>query len=510
MMFSGFGRGWLVAASFVGLLLVNYPARATQTTEFQVVVCNVENLFDMDGTALFDDYKPEVYPPSHLLTKLQNHAEIMAMVNGGAGPDIILYQELEADQTPGSQPFDFDQFLLQFADKKLADMLTPPLSADVEDLPSGAFLLKALQEQNLGNYHVAVADYRPDPTGRVVAHVNATFSRFPIRKATTHHTPGARGILEVEHDIDGSLLYTFNNHWKSGASDPESEPIREGNAKELRKRLDAVLAVDPRADIIIGGDFNSQHNQSEAYPEMRTTAIQGVLGSQGDEEKIRTTDDVVYNLWYELPEAKRGSDAYRDRWGTLMQLMLTRGVYDNHGIQYVDNSFEVLIHEGINAQIGTRLPIRWNPLGETGGGYSDHFPIMARFRKAVAGSNHEWMNLSDPSRDKRAANAGLAVDFPAVRSAKVPELGKFASDEEICSPKNLGHVFMIEGRISGERPLRIKVYEQEYNVWAFDVEMRKKIYDRLKVGQNVRFYGEISTHEGAWQFLVRDLSWLDE
>jgi len=509
-MVPGFVRRWLAAILLVSFSWSHLPALGMQSAEFQVVVCNVENLFDVDGTALFDDYKPEVYKPGHLLTKLQNHAKILAMVNEGAGPDIILFQELEADQTPGSQAFEFGQFLQQYGDKKLADMLAAPIAAEVKDLPAAAFLLKALQEEGLGQYQVTVAEYRPDPTGRVVAHVNATFSRFPIKKATTYHTPGARGILEVVHDVEGAMLYTYNNHWKSGASDPESEPIREGNARELRKRLDAVLVNDPNADIVIGGDFNSQYNQREAYPDMRTTGIQGVLGSQGDEEKIRSSGDLVYNLWFELPEAKRGSDVYQDHWGTLMQMMVTRGVYDNLGIQYIDNSFEALIHEGVNAQMGTRLPIRWNQLGDVGGGYSDHFPVAAKFRKVAAATERQWLPLTNPGRDALSGGASRSVDFRAVKSANVPPLRKFATDREICDPRNLGHVFLIEGRISGERPLRIKIYDQEYGIWAFDVEMRKKIYDRLQVGKTVRFYGELSTHEEKWQFVVRDLSWLDE
>ncbi|MBL8891275.1 MAG: hypothetical protein JNL67_14945 [Planctomycetaceae bacterium] len=487
------------------LVLAEHPA----SNDFTVVVCNVENLFDADGVSLFDDYKPEVYRPAHLLTKLQNHAEILAKVNEGRGPDIILFQELEADQTPGSREFDFEAFSKKYSDTTLESMLTGELSAEVKDLPAAAFLLKSLQDRGLGKYHVALAEYRQDPTGRVVAHINATFSRFPIQQASTHHTAGARGILEVQHEVGGAKLYTFNNHWKSGASDAESERIREGNAGELRRQLDRVLASDPTADVVIGGDFNSQYNQSDSYPDMRRTAIENVLGSQGHEEKIRSVDGLVYNLWYELPESQRFSDVFQDRWGTLMQMMLTRGVYDNQGIQYIDNSFEVLIHEGVNAQAGTKLPIRWNSMGDRGAGFSDHFPISARFRHVGTNSKSDWLALLNPSQGERVATPVRAVDFAAVHSAQVTELRELLSDNEISDPKNLGHVFLVEGKISGERPLRIQVFEKEYNIWAFDVELRKKIYERLKVGDRVRFFGEVSTHEGQWQFVVRDLSWLD-
>ena len=504
-------RRWLLTFGFVCCgILDSLPAQTETNSDFQVVVCNIENLFDADGIALFDDYKPELYRPAHLLIKLQNHAEILGKANGGAGPDIILFQELEADQTPASEPFDAAKFLEKYKSAKLAEMLSEPLKAEFRDLPSYAFLLKALHEQGLGAYQVAVGEYRPDPTGRVVAHVNATFSRFPIKRSLTHHTPGARGILEVVHDVDGTDLYTFNNHWKSGASDVDSEGIREGNARTLRARLDKVLAANPNADIVMGGDFNSQYNQREANPAMQTTALQSVLGSQGDELKIRTAGNLVYNLWHELPESQRGSDVFQNKWGTLMQMMVTRGVYDKDGVQYVDNSFQVLIDEGLNAQMGSRTPVRWNRVGDTGGGYSDHFPVAAKFRRLGNTGDRQFTDLANPSLGARIEISNRAVDYTTVRLAKIPAITQFKTDSEICNPKNLGHVFMMEGQISGERPLRMKVHDQEYNIWAFDVEMRKKIYERLLVGQSVKFIGEVGIHEGNWQVIVRDLSWLEE
>lgn len=493
--------------------VVAVPSAAGQVVsaaeEFTVVVYNVENLFDVDGVALFEDYGPELYRARHVLRKVQNHARVLTEINGGRGPDIILFQELEADQTPGSTPFDWRQFQAKHGDTGLEAMLREPLRDEVKDLPAEAFLWKALQEAGLGEYHVAVGEYRPDPTGRVVAHVNATFSRFPIREQRTHHTLGARGILEVVHEIGGSTLTTFNNHWKSGASDSESEQIRWGNAETLRRRLEVLLAADPLADILLGGDFNSQHNQSEAYADMPKTAINTILGSQGDELKIRDLDRLwLYNLWYELPVEERGSDVYRDQWGTLMQMLLTRGLYHPRGVHYVDNSFEVLILEGVNAQVGTRLPLRWSATESDGAGFSDHFPVVARFRLgANAADADEYLSLENPSRGEEVTEF-RRVDFGRVKGAEVPSLSRFANDDEIRQLEHLGQVFDITAEVSGERPFRVKVYEQEYNVWSFDVDMRREIYSRYQVGDPIRLIGEIGVHRGNWQFVVRDLGWL--
>ena len=130
-----------------------------------------------------------------------------------------------------------------------------------------------------------------------------------------------------------------------------TEKTRVENARTLRARVDEILRDDPHADIILGGDFNSQYNQHQRYPAMERTGIDDVLGARGDELGIRDARQApgLYNLWYELPTAERGSDTYRGEWGTLIQLIVSRGLYDRRGVQYVDNSFGVGRFPGLNA-----------------------------------------------------------------------------------------------------------------------------------------------------------------
>ena len=67
---------------------------------FMVVAYNVENLVDLDGITLFEDYQPARYSRAHALTKLQNIAHVIAQFEGGRGPDVLLLAELEGDFTP--------------------------------------------------------------------------------------------------------------------------------------------------------------------------------------------------------------------------------------------------------------------------------------------------------------------------------------------------------------------------------------------------------------------------
>jgi hypothetical protein len=86
----------------------------------------------------------------------------------------------------------------------------------------------------------------------------------------------------------------------------------------------------------------------------------------------------LYNLWYELPSSQRGSGLIDGRWTTFMQMILSRGLFDFNGVQYIDDSFEVAAFAGLNVNDEGR-PYRWSFKG-SGRGFSENFPLSARFR----------------------------------------------------------------------------------------------------------------------------------
>ncbi|MBX3419915.1 MAG: hypothetical protein KF752_00020 [Pirellulaceae bacterium] len=504
-------RTWLAFLASMVTLGGSTSLLVAQDDTFTVLCYNVENLFDIDGVALFDDYKPESYGPKHLLKKLENIAQVLSKVQAGRGPDIILFQELEADQTPSSQPTDYQAVLKQFANQNIRQVLTESAGKEIRDLPVEAFLLKTLHDAGLGPYHVVVGQYRPDPTGRTVAHVNATFSRFPIVHSQTHHTDGARGILEAVHQVGPQLLHTFNNHWKSGADDPESEKIRVNNAQVLRRRLDQVFVSEPLADVIIGGDFNSHYNQSERYHDMPQTAMNDVLGSQGDELAVQSRSaPKLYNLWYELPTDRRGSDVYRGYWGTLMQMIISSGMYDSTGLQYVDNSFTVAAFENLNAQPGTRAPLPWRMMDGTAGGFSDHLPIYARFRIVPPGATEQFMKLENPgSPTEGNPSQPLPVNYQAVTVNGLKLANSLGSDAALQTADYLGQILLVQATVSGEKPFRVRLFDHQYDVWSHDKDLRLKMYRKFQVGDAMNFIGELQVYKGEWQFVVHDTLWLD-
>ncbi|MFA5265781.1 MAG: endonuclease/exonuclease/phosphatase family protein [Opitutaceae bacterium] len=479
-----------------------------QARPFTVAVYNLENLFDIDGKSAYDEYQPEHYTAAHLRTKLENAGRVIALMGEGSkGPDIILFQEVELDQTPSASPLDCEVLIGRHEREPLSKLLSDPIPAYARDWPAEAWLLKALKERGLKGYRVIAGEDSasiPNEDGRGRAIKNVIFTRFPVRAVRNYPVPNARNIIEVLMDVDGHPLYVFSNHWKSGAGDPAMERIRMEGARVLRTRLNEILHADPHADIIVGGDFNSQYNQKQRNPKMPETAIGDVLRSQGNELAIRGPQADLYNLWFEVPESERGSDTFKKEWGTLVQLLVSRGLYDCNGVQYVDNSFRVAKYSGLN-EASDGMPIRWSLDGPSGAGFSDHFPIYARFVTVSDGAKDRWLELRNPSQGRTPSRV-FRVDSPAgdpASSATIPNPGANLRDGSFN-----GKLILVQGTAIAGKRLGVEFHDDKWEVYVPDAVLRDRLRASWKSGQKLRFYGQLGQYKGRWQFVIEDESWL--
>lgn len=471
------------------------PVVAEEPTTFTVVTYNVENLFDVDGVAMFGDYEqgktnsPAGYTRRKFLTKLETIAKVLATINDGAGPEIILFQELEADFTPESSVSDFDAFLSTYSDTTVAAMLGQAWSTEYAGYPAAAWLLKALSDAGLKAYELVDVPSHGMDSG--IAHSNAVYSKYPIVSVQRHRLDQARDILQAELDVDGHPLHVYVNHWKSGASDPRREPIRVGNAKVHRALLDAHLARDPSADIIVAGDLNSHYNHSILYPEIET-GINDVLGSQGS-ENFQGGD--LYNLWFELPPEERYSEVWRGRRGTLMHKLLTPGLYDQSGISYIDGSFDKLVIPGLNADAIGR-PLKWNNWGLTGGGASDHFPVVARFRVGP------FEPTSPLSKGDDAPSIEMPLGYQQFADSLTLQDGAFISDipEAELGPY-MGQMYKLRATVARKQPFQLGVAGKDWPIYVPDPELRKKVY-ALEQGTEVDLVVTFGQYRGTAQFVI--------
>jgi hypothetical protein len=485
--------------------------------EFTVLTYNVENLFDADGAAAFEDYKetgdPNSYSRAHVLEKIRTIGEVLQSVGNSTGPDVVLFNEIEIDFSPDSTAGDLREFLEKYRSTTLERMLGDRFNDAVRGLPSEALLLKHLEDIGLRGYHVAIGSDAADLAALegsggargVKAQKNAVFSKFPITAVLSHSTQNARDILECTLDVDGKPFTVFVNHWKSGASDPESEVSRRENAKTLRSRLDEIFAADPAADVLVAGDFNSNYNQSVCFPGLVPSGLNDVLGSSGDEAATAAARGFsLYNLWYEVPPGERGSDHHRGYWGTLMQKIITPGLYDRNGIQYVDDSFERLVLPGVNAATPLELPRRWTNAGKSGGGASDHFPVLARFRTVEDGDKKVRVEPAKPGSDDGDSAERLKIPYGTVRKGDVPVFG---SAEARDLGRHGGEIFFVRGKLVSEKPPVVEVGGGKFEVFAHDEDLRE-VLEEWERGDSVEFLGQLGLHKGREQFVVFHPDWI--
>jgi len=485
---------------------------SAEAREWTLLSYNVENLFDVDGVAIYEDYQPSKYTPEHLAVKVANIARVLSRVDEGRGPDVAVFNEVELDQTPDSTVKDYKAWLESVKDRKLSDILKEsPLPENIAGLPVEAFLLKACEEAGLHGYQIATTDEKPGTyeDGRAKAVRNVVFSRFPIKEVRTIPTPNARAILEVTLDVDGHPLTVFANHWKSGAGDADSELVRVENAKTLRARLNEIFAKDPNADVIVAGDLNSHYNQNRRYRQMKDTGINDILGSQGNELALRSKTADLYNLWFELPSNNRGSDIYKAEWGTLMNLILSRGLYDQNSVQYIDNSFSVVKIPALNADVFGR-PVRWSK-SSTPGGFSDHFPVMARFRTVEDGRKDRWMPLNQPSLLATGPGTPVRVDTSLVDLFdSAVQADKLPPGTDLRDGSFDGRVFLVDAPATVDEKgyVHVQLLGKDYDIYTHNQDLRPVIRERAQKDSKLGFYGELCTYRGRWQFIIHGKEWL--
>ena len=489
------------------------PRAQSASTNYSLATYNVENLFDADGVAVYSDYLPtdrqgnSQYSTADVYTKISHIIEVIKAYENGDGPDIVTLVELESDHTPGDHGFvDPADFLGQYAHTTLQRMLNQEFDEKVAQLPSEWLLLKGMQDALLGPYELEVGEPNLRASGEPESvQKNVVYSKYPILREKTriHMTKRARPILEVWIDLDGDELGVFVNHWKSGASSEEMEKIRVGNAKVLEARVTELFKEDPMADLVLAGDFNADYNQKYRYG-FAETALQDIMKVQGDEVSVvnaaREMRPQWYNLWYEWPIDERGSDTYRGYWGTLMQLIISNGMYDDKGLSYVNQSFKV-DDFGFNTYSVSGMPKRWSSFG-TGSGYSDHLPLSMLITKAQETSEGPYSSQDDQLWQP------IAVEY--MRPRELLDSQAFETGDAFRKMRYYDQYFKLEGQLSidgkiGVMGTEIDVYAPAFNIGDFAEEL---IYQNIGESANtpdsipVEFIGRWSQYRGNWQFVI--------
>lgn len=377
-------------------------------SEFTVMDYNVENFFDQvddDRNKSYGDYR-------------------------------IASNDLGQSSNFG-EPLEFAGRMVSFTDVKIAGIRKAMLGIDpngpaivameeVESQTSMNMLLEATKDLGYvdGRFSVwSAAAPTAIGVGLLTKFPVLDFSMIevPLPDTAAPDAEPLRGIMKVKLDVLGKPLVVYINHWKSKSG---KESLRMASAKALQDDIDSLTHADAKADYIIMGDLNSDYNEAtilkaEHNDTNGLTGLNSILKAQGDELAVlKGKKGLKYNLNYELDRSLRHSAWYpATSWCNLDHIIISSGLYDNKGITYVDNSYQIArpVMPRLNFLFNADgIPLRWQQVRVSDkvtrheiGGFSDHLPVFARFQIArrQSGSSIALPNPSVPdASDKPQAN----------------------------------------------------------------------------------------------------------
>ncbi len=189
-----------------------------------------------------------------------------------------------------------------------------------------------------------------------------------------------RYILQATAIINNHKLTLFANHWKA-KSRGGFESRRVAYANSLVENL------PKNGEYIILGDFNTKYNEflnlKKKYND--TNGIVGLnhILKTVDNNKLITKNTIknglYYNLWLEIPVYHRWSVNFYGHKSAIDSIILPYTLFDSKNIDYINKSFRVFKPYYLFTKKHWVNKWQYKNKKHQGKGYSDHFPIYAKF-----------------------------------------------------------------------------------------------------------------------------------
>ena len=331
------------------ILILPEIIKASSPDTLFVAFWNLQNLFDTvdDPEKNDEDFLPDgnlEWTEERLDKKMYNLSRIIRMMNDGNGPDILGVCEVENEEVFESM---VDNFLSDL-DYEIAYIESP----DNRGIDNGLiFKADKFELINMQADTVYLSDGWP------------TRSIFGVNLLTN----------------DNKTLTVFVNHWPSrGGGQKESEPKRIEAALTLRNAVDRIFLTDENANIFIIGDFNDDPVDISLLEALKANPIK--CDSIPLELELKSEKE-LFNLAYQPFENGEGSFKYRDTWNMLDQVIVSGSIITGIDFNYICNSFQVFKPKYIVTHLGKYEGTPFPTYGGKKylGGYSDHFPVTAKF-----------------------------------------------------------------------------------------------------------------------------------
>lgn len=299
------------------------------------VELNCENLFDCKHDSLKNDYEflptsERKWTPRRYWRKLDNIGRTIISCT----PDTVTYQLPD-----------------------LVALVEVENDSVLNDLVHRSLL------RNAGYDYVMTSS--PDERGLDVALLYQPFSfqllqSYPLRVAPIEGMRPTRDILYVSgRDMSGDTLHVFVVHAPSRyGGERETRPFRRVVASRLMQSIDSLYALSPNARILVAGDFNDYvGDASLRYLEDNGMVHISVkaMGSHG----------------------ARATYRFQGLWASLDHIFVSPSLSVDRDTCYV-NDLPFLLEE--DKKYGGVKPYRTFNGFRYRRGFSDHLPLVARFR----------------------------------------------------------------------------------------------------------------------------------
>ena len=177
-----------------------------------------------------------------------------------------------------------------------------------------------------------------------------------------------RKIIVAGFSASTHPFHLIVNHWPSRSFDTKwSEQKRVAAARVTRHIVDSLLVADPKADIILMGDFNDEPGDR---------SLKEILRSSPDTEMVRMPGSkLLYNCWSGYKGI--GSYSFHNHWQKIDQILLSSGMLDQKGLYVQKNAFRCLSFARLLDSNGKK-PYSTYEKRKYKGGYSDHLPLLLK------------------------------------------------------------------------------------------------------------------------------------
>jgi endonuclease/exonuclease/phosphatase family metal-dependent hydrolase len=366
-----------IAAGFIPLLIASAILSAgcefkhgaggsTGTDTLRILSWNVQALFDGEENGYeYEDYAGSAgWTAEKYTARITGLAEAIAGIEAGV-PDLAVIIEAESSRV-------------------------------LEDLSGG-----------LSKFNFKWTCFANNPGGALGI---GLISRYPIVKTRIHSIydkgeVSPRPVLEAWLKLRNQNLALFICHWKSKlGGEAATESLRRASARVIVRRIREIKAEDPGAPVIVLGDLNENHDEyyrqggiCALLPDDPSAAEAAGFGADfyaadKSAEELQTDFLVLsrntppladyfpagvtalFSPW--LKDMQAGSYYYGNKWETIDHVLLSGALFDGTGWEY---DFCGVVREApfINRN---GYPNIYRP--KTGGGLSDHLPLMLTLKLA--------------------------------------------------------------------------------------------------------------------------------